>query len=319
MNSPSFVRDVKDEADTDTWATDVALAVFEKTRPEILLINLPAIDDAGHASGGINAPESMGPVIANADKQIGRIIDAYQQAGVYGQTVFVVISDHGMTPVTRTISQAAIDRICIESGNFAASFGAAIGLVNPENAKAVAEKIETARLPGIHGAYYKVKSADGSYSYEPAGATAASLTGDVDKAYRYLLSTWASEKSMVIELIPAENWHVELKTGTGKPFIGNHDSPTWLQQHNILLIAGPGVNRGTASQSPARLADVAPTVLTLMGITPEKMDGTVLADALQSPSETQVRAQSSANGELMPLVEALKALSESDLAELQGK
>jgi hypothetical protein len=319
MNDPSFVRDVKDEGDTDTWAADVALAIIEKTHPEILLINLPATDDAGHASGGINAPEKMGPVIANADKQIGRIIDAYKQSGKYDQTVFVIVSDHGMTPVTRTVSQAALDRLYVEAGNFSASFSGSIGLLNPEKAKDVAEKITDAHIPGIHGAYYKAKLGDGSYSYEPTSATAASITGDTDKAYRYLLSTWASEKSVDIELITAENWHIDFKTGRGKTFLGNHDSPTWLQQHNILMIAGPGVKKGAISESPARLVDVAPTVLTLMGIRPEKMDGIVLADTLQSPTDIQVQTQNNLNGELMPLVEALKALSKSDLADLQSE
>ncbi len=42
INDPSFTREVKDERDTDTWATDVALAMIEKDAPQILLINLPA-------------------------------------------------------------------------------------------------------------------------------------------------------------------------------------------------------------------------------------------------------------------------------------
>ncbi len=56
MKDPSFVREAKDERDTDTWATDVALAMIEKDAPQVLLINLPATDDAGHATGGINDP-----------------------------------------------------------------------------------------------------------------------------------------------------------------------------------------------------------------------------------------------------------------------
>jgi hypothetical protein len=67
------------------------------------------------------------------------------------------------------------------------------------------------------------------------------------------------------------------------------------------------------------LVDVAPTVLTLMGIVPEKMDGIVLSDALQSPTARQVRTQMALNSELVPLVEALKELSKADLAALKAK
>jgi arylsulfatase A-like enzyme len=127
------------------------------------------------------------------------------------------------------------------------------------------------------------------------------------------------EGSPDIELIPAENWHIDWTMFNAKPFKGNHDSASWLQQHNILLIAGPGVKKGFVSDSPARLIDVAPTVLTLMGIRPERMDGIVLADALELPTTTQLHTQINLNSELMPLVEAFKAMSKADLEALEKK
>jgi arylsulfatase A-like enzyme len=99
-----------------------------------------------------------------------------------------------------------------------------------------------------------------------------------------------------------------------KPFIGQHDSISWLQQHNFLLFSGPGARKGFVSDSPARLVDIAPTALTLLGISPERMDGIVLSDALESPTTTQLHTQITVNSELIPLVEALKAQSEADLS-----
>jgi hypothetical protein len=46
------------------------------------------------------------------------------------------------------------------------------------------------------------------------------------------------------------------------------------------------------------------------------MDGITLADALLNPSDMHTAEQNRLNGELMPLIKALKALSESDIAEL---
>jgi arylsulfatase A-like enzyme len=128
-----------------------------------------------------------------------------------------------------------------------------------------------------------------------------------------------SEKSPDIELITAENWHIDFKTGSGKVFYGNHDSATWLQQNNLLIIAGPGVTKGAVSESPARLVDVAPTVLTLLGILPYNMDGITLADALKTPSPSQIQDQIKLNKDLMPLIEALKSQSNSDLDNLSHK
>ncbi len=318
LNDVAFVRDWKEERDGDIWATDVALKLIEKTAPEVLLINLPAIDDAGHETGGITAPKRMAEVVANADRQVGRIVDAYKKAGKYDETLFVIISDHGMTPFTLTSSQAALDRVLIEAGNFA-NASPHIYLLFPEKAGETAEIITNAKLPGINGAYYKLKQADGKYVYEPSAATARKITGDLDRCFRYLLDTYDGPTSPDIELVMSENSHLDWTMFGHKPYAARHDSTTWLTQNIILLFAGPGVKKGAVSESPARLVDVAPTALTLMGIVPERMDGIVLSDALQSPAAGQVHTQMTLNNELMPLVEALKELSKADLAALNAK
>ncbi len=143
--------------------------------------------------------------------------------------------------------------------------------------------------------------------------TAGKVGADLDKCYRYLLDTYAGESSPDIELLLAENCHINWTMFDCKRFIGQHDSISWLQQHNILLFSGPGARKGFVSESPARLVDIAPTALTLLGIRPERMDGIVLSDALESPTTTQLHTQIGVNSELIPLVEALRAQSEADL------
>jgi predicted AlkP superfamily pyrophosphatase or phosphodiesterase len=312
MKDPSLLREVEDERDTDTWATDVALQMIEKTAPQVLLINLPAIDDAGHATGGITDPQKMAAVMANVDAQVGRIMDAYKKAGKYDDTVWVITSDHAMTPFGINIEQTVIDKLLVEARNFA-NVGAHVYLMDQSQTQQVAEKLTKANIPGIFGAYYRVKSPGGNYSYVPTTDTAPKVEGDLDKCYRYLLDTYAGESSPDIELLPVENCHINWTMFDCKPFIGQHDSISWLQQNNILIISGPGARKGFVSDSPARLVDIAPTALTLLGIRPERMDGIVLSDALESPTTTQLHTQITVNSELMPLVQALKARSEADL------
>jgi hypothetical protein len=312
MSDVSLVREVKDERDTDTWATDVALQMIEKTAPQVLLINLPAIDDAGHATGGITDPQKMSAVMANVDLQIGRIMDAYKKAGKYDDTVWVITSDHAMTPFGIKIEQSVIDKLLVEARNFA-NVGTHVYLIDQSQTQQVAEKLTGADIPGLFGAYYRVKSADGSYSYVPTVDTAPKVEGDLDRCYRYLLNTYAGESSPDIELLPVENCHINWTMFDCKPFIGQHDSISWLQQNNILIISGPGAKKGFISESPARLVDIAPTALTLLGIRPERMDGIVLSDALESPTTTQLHTQMTVNSELIPLVQALKAQSEADI------
>jgi hypothetical protein len=312
MSDPSLVRDVKDERDTDTWATDVALQVIEKSAPQVLLINLPATDDAGHATGGITDPQKMAAVIANVDTQVGRIVDAYKKAGRYDDTVWVITSDHAMTPFGIKIEQPVIDKLLVEARNFS-NVGTHVYLMDQSQTQQVAEKLTEANIPGIFGAYYRVKSPDNKYIYVPTRSTAPKVEGDLDRCYRYLLDTYAGESSPDIELLPVENCHINWTMFDCKPFVGNHDSISWLQQHNLLIISGPGAKKGFVSESPARLVDIAPTALALLGIRPERMDGIVLSDALESPTTTQLHTQMTINSELIPLVQALKAQSEEDL------
>jgi arylsulfatase A-like enzyme len=259
----------------------------------------------------------MGQVVSNVDRQIGRLIDAYKKAGIYDKTLFVITADHGMTPTSRTISQATINSIIAQSGTWGTEQNE-FYLVDPTKSAEVAENIARAGIPGILGAYYSQKNSDGSYVYLPSPTTTKYVTGDLDKCYRYLTSTYASEKSPDVLLVIAENWRQDYQI-SGITFKGSHDTVTWLTQHIPLVISGPGVRKGLVLDSPARLVDIAPTILTLMGIAPEHMDGIVLADALSSPTAEQTQAQKEVNTQLASLVAALKARSEADLAELATK
>jgi predicted AlkP superfamily pyrophosphatase or phosphodiesterase len=313
MNDPSLTRSKNGKYDSDSWAMDVAIKLFEKERPQILLINLPDTDEAGHFSGGINAPAVMSKVVSNADRQIGRLVDAYKAAGIYDRTIFVITGDHGMTPSSHIISQATINDIIQKAGTKATESNE-FYVWDQGKSGDVAEAIAAAGVPGIYGTYYLSKSADGSYIYLPSPTTAVNITGDLDKCYRYLLSTYASAKSPDVFIATAENWRQDYKV-FGLWFMpGSHDSVTWLVQHIPLVISGPGVKHGVVLGSPARLVDIAPTVLTLMGVVPQHMDGTVLADAFTMATPAMVSAQQLLNAELMPLEAALKKLSDADLA-----
>lgn len=74
------------------------------------MINLPQKDETGHWCMAINDPQIMGKVVSNADRQIGRVMEAYKKAGIYDRTIFVITSDHGMTPTMHTIPQPSQTR-----------------------------------------------------------------------------------------------------------------------------------------------------------------------------------------------------------------
>ena len=66
----------------------------------------------------------------------------------------------------------------------------------------------------------------------------------------------------------------------GVPYASDHGSMSPWNVRNTLLAWGPGFKRRTTVRVPAGNADVAPTVLALLGLDTAGCDGRVLREAL---------------------------------------
>jgi hypothetical protein len=255
--------------DWDWLSTMLAVAAIEEFRPKALMINLPSADVYGHRYGGPATPTVMKPIIAGLDRDLARILNAYKQAGIYNETLFVVTADHGMVPNDRGVGAATMNTAVQQAGGEHffqwGGTGADIWLKNWWRARAVAEAM--AKVPGV-----------------------------LDAANQYLLSTFAGPRAPDVVAPFRENTIGE----TVATAHGEHGGLNWGAQHIPLVMSGPGVRPGLVSQFPARLIDVAPTVLRLLGIPTAGMDGIVLADAMVSPAVADVATQSA----LAPAVSA---------------
>jgi hypothetical protein len=69
---------------------------------------------------------------------------------------------------------------------------------------------------------------------------------------------------------------------TGKKGKGTHGSLSRFDMHNTLVAAGPDFKQGFVDELPSGNADVAPTLLYLLGVSPSlQLDGRVLHEALK--------------------------------------
>ncbi len=310
-NAPSEVKQ-----DQDTAAMEMALALVRAKRPDLLMINLAATDGAGHQSGGITAPERMREVVQNADAQIGRLVALYKELGIYDDTVWVVTADHGMIPDLNTIPPAVATMAVRQSGlpvegKAGRPAPPHIWLSDPSRAQEVAEAITAQHVPEVHAVFYKVKEGN-DYRFRLARPVGPWVLPAVIKAFRVLANAYACANGPDVSVFSAENtlWAAKpAAPGTR----GRHNTATWGTQHIPLIVAGPGLRRGVESAYPARLCDVAPTVLAALGLRAQGMDGVVLADAFQSAPNAAVEAQKAEERELSPPVEALYAQSQADI------
>ncbi|OGL46347.1 MAG: hypothetical protein A2W05_08390 [Candidatus Schekmanbacteria bacterium RBG_16_38_10] len=309
------IKPYKKPGDYDTWAVEAFLTVFNAKKPKLSMINLPEIDDTGHKYGGMSSPETINPVIENVDIQIGRIIKAFKEAGIYEKTLFVITADHGMVSNDYNLS----------IGSYIWAFWGfkswpQLGITSPyiwlkdsNRSGKVAKKIEEMKPFGINQVFYK-SVVDNGFVYQ---STSNNEKSSLEETYRYLLQTMAGPNSPDIYLFIKENAVI------GKKFPlksrGKHYGTTWYAQHIPLIISGPGVKQNYYSDMPSRIVDIPPTILTLMGVQPEDMDGIVLADALSHPLPDQVETQESLSEKLRSYQRSLVDQSQNDLYEIKHK
>lgn len=296
---------LKHFSDWDMLSARLALAAFAEVRPRVLMVNLPGSDYYGHKFGGLDSKGVMSRVIAGQDRQIARIVEAYRDAGLFDKTLFVVTADHGMVPnhhdvdpkqVTAAVGRAGAQYLFHTGGT-----GKYVYLKDNSRNRAEAVAQELRKLPNVAAAYFRTPEGE----YRQVGPK---LDPVLDGVYRYLTSTFSGPTAPDVVAPYREN---TIGT-TFSVLYGNHGGLSWGVQHIPLVLSGPGVKRGVRSKSAARLVDVAPTVLRLMGVPLPSRDGVVLADALQKPTAQDLSAQLKLQAGLTVHQEALREQAEGE-------
>jgi arylsulfatase A-like enzyme len=297
----------------DSLAVRLAMASFRKVHQQITLINIPEFDwPLGHVYGGETARARV--LMQSFDRDLGYIEQTYRRAGVLGKTVFVVTADHGMAPLKYQIPDSVMDDAVAASGTTSPettySTAGYVWLQDSTRAQAVADGVVRKQNPHVQSVYYKVITSVGD-SYVRAGGLP--ISPQVDNANQYLLESFIGGNAPDVVAFCTED--AAFVTKGAESWKGNHGGAAWGSQHIPLIISGAGVAQGRLSHAPARLEDVAPTVLSLFGLSTPGMQGSLLADALANPTRAQTRAQETLDAALTPVVEALKAESRRELSQ----
>ncbi len=292
----------------DHFATLLALSAIRRMHPRILLINYPEFDwPLGHVFGGISDRPRVIGLMRDFDRDLGMIEQAYRRAGVLHRTLFVITADHGMVPLHRYIPDTIITNAVAAAGTTAPSLsfstGGYIWLRDFSKSQAVADRIlRTGAGAGIQSVYY-LSTAGGHMHY--VRSTVAPLPPSIDATNQTLLATLIDGHQPTVVAFADEGATFASPTTHWK---GDHGGSTWQSQHVPLIFSGPGIRRGVVTSQPARLEDVAPTLLWDMGVTPTGMDGHVLSEALlRAPPHSRVAARAAESRSLTPLVNAMIA------------
>lgn len=304
---------------SDFLVGKLAVDVVKQEAPRIVILNLPEMDwPVAHVDGGPVNPGTVTTIMENADRVLGLLLEQYRAAGIYEETVFMVLGDHGVTPLQRFVDRTSVKDV-MEGVGTVVSFDShtlSVGWMEDQSqAAAAASAVENNSDQINISAVYYLDASTGKKVYRAAPNTAKATKNTLGKAYEYLLSTTAGVNAPHVVCFFPERTGT-LGSGGPIPWLGDHGGASWSSQAIPLIIAGPGVKKRHISHFPARLADIAPTAMRLLGVPYPKTDGIVLADAIREPLSKDVHRQNSTGQWLIPYAETLRATSRREAAVL---
>jgi predicted AlkP superfamily pyrophosphatase or phosphodiesterase len=244
---------------------DQTLALVRDKRPNLVVLNLGSADYAAH-SFGPESPRYL-QALEFLDGLVGDLLKALDEMGIRERTAIVVSADHGFTEVetARVVAPAAdagghrlellaargIEHFLTNTG------GSSMGVFVRDKGR-VAEAVAAMRKePWCEAVYCQDTKAgcdrtlESLHAYYPGRSPDVMVDLDDDAAFNY-----------------------------AQP--GQHGSLRHEDMAIPLFLSGAGVAAGKVA-GEARLVDIAPTVLRLLGLPAEGLrpDGRVLEEALR--------------------------------------
>lgn len=255
----------------DEFATRCAVDIICRYRPDLMLLHLSYVDHQRHRLG-VHSPE-LSRAFQFIDQQMGLVLEALEETGGVENTNIVLLGDHGQLPCKEMFHINSVfrdmgwltqrDGIVTSYQVYAAQCGlsAQIYLQPDMDRREVYQRLlelQRAYPQYIERVFTKQEAADmhltGEFDFVlEAGehVTFGKLTDQVQSA------TPVSEMQ-AYKLSNANHGHLPEK-GDKPPFI----------------VSGPDAKAGQVLEGGC-LVDEAPTILRLLGITPQGMDGTAL-------------------------------------------
>ena len=268
----------------DNWTTrSLIRGLWRKGVPKYTLLWLSDPDKSQH-DVGVGAPNALAG-IESSDKNLGEVIKAAKERGVYEKTDIIVVSDHGFSTIAKGPDVVEI----LKKAKFSAfkkndnpepgdvmvvGLGGSVMFYVVDHQEPVIRRlVEFLQQSDFAGVVFSKLPIEGTFPLDAVRYGGTNAGPDVMISMR-----WTDEKNDH----GAPGMFYSMDGTKGK---GSHASLSRYDMNNTLVAAGPDFRRGLISKIPSGNIDVAPTVLYLLGVKPPKpMDGRVLHEALVGTS-----------------------------------
>ncbi|HPJ02864.1 MAG TPA: alkaline phosphatase family protein, partial [Candidatus Limiplasma sp.] len=255
----------------DDFIYSCAGSIVREFKPNLLMIHPANIDDYRHKSGVFSDLVTHG--LHEVDNWMGTLIKATKDAGIYEDTDFIMVSDHGQLNIVRALAMNAIFREnglieTDEAGNitdytaFCKSSGlsAQVYLKNPDDRNAYARTYEVLnRLcdDGIYGISRVYTAGEAQREEHLSGGFSFVLETD---GYTAFNNDWVKP---VLRPKDVSDYRY------GNATHGHH--PNKGPQPTFFAF-GPDIQPGAVVER-ARLVDEAPTIAKILGVRLDGADG----------------------------------------------
>jgi arylsulfatase A-like enzyme len=251
---------------TDAETMDAFLAATARVEPDLAAINLSGVDRASHEQG----PRASTTARADADREIGRLIDDLRARDRWHHAVVIVTADHGFDDVAPSAERPrpAVDL----AATFAAAGVTGIHVVSDGGVAHVYADTVAADATSAGAAAPLLGWAAAAAWREPSVAEVLArlpVAGVETLADRH--PDWALAHERTGELLVVANpgyaFVDATDTHSGK-FLGNHGSPREMRVP--LIVTGGAIAEAPRPDVPPSAADVGATIAALLGLPPPK-------------------------------------------------
>lgn len=258
----------------DDFLMGCTCSLIRNAQPDVLLVHNSHPDTVRHGNGVFS--EAVTAALDRTDEWLGWVIEAMEAAGVYEQTNFVILSDHGQMEYTRSVSI----NVLLQQGGFldvapngtiynwqayAQTNGKSttIHLIDNTNEKLYArvyaylQKLQAEEKYGIEKIWTKDALLQ---AYGQSGPYSFMLEAADDTLFN---NAWEGEPVNVLDSIRACHGY--------QPEKGPQP---------VFLAHGPAFRDGVVLPN-AKLVDIAPTLAAVLGQTLPDSDGRCLTELLK--------------------------------------
>ncbi|MCI0539133.1 MAG: alkaline phosphatase family protein [Verrucomicrobiales bacterium] len=282
----------------DSWTTKaLTRGLWRKGVPKYTLLWLSEPDASQHAAG-IGSDTAIA-ALESSDKNLALVLKTLEEKGVLDSTDIFVVSDHGFSTINRgpDIIESLKKSKFVAGKQFQNPEPGDIMVINlggstsfyvfDHDESVIRRLVAYLQATDFAGVIFSALPIEGTFSLAQVHVRTTNTAPDVVVSMR-----WTAEKNE--HGAPGMVTSIEGRRG-----LGTHASLSRFDLHNTLIAAGPDFKKGYLSELPSGNIDVAPTVLSILGVEPPRpMDGRVLYEAMTSgdppplkPVEHTLKAQ----------------------------